>query len=162
MERGWNSRFPTLEDWDIHLSTIFTEVRLKRYLEIRGADATPTPLTIAVPALWKGLLYDREALAAATEVSQSFPVGEIDRLSRAVAREGLRAEHRGRSVAAWCSELAAIAGSSLQRMAAKTGRPDESIYLDPLREGLEAGRSPAHFWPQSGSVSEVLARCEYR
>ena len=94
MSRGLGGRFPTLHDWDVHLSTIFTEVRLKRFLEVRGADATQTPLALAVPALWKGLLYDRESLAAAVELARHFPAAELLSLAESVAL-GLRAEYRG-------------------------------------------------------------------
>ncbi len=161
MERGLDGRYPTLEDWEIHLSTVFTEVRLKRYLEIRGADATPTPLTMAVPAVWKGLLYDRQALGAATELARNFPIAEIGGLSRAVARNGLRTKYRDRAVSEWCIEAVTIAADGLKRIALASGRLDESGYLDPLRDVLATGRSPADLWPNTGSVAEVLARCEY-
>jgi glutamate--cysteine ligase len=161
MERGLEGRYPTLDDWDIHLSTVFTEVRLKQFLEIRGADATPTPLTIAVPAVWKGLLYDRQALAAAAELARAFPATEICPLSRAVARNGLRAEYRGRTIAGWCTEAVTIAAEGLKRIALASGRLDESGFLDPMREVLASGRSPGDLWPISGSTAVLLARCEY-
>lgn len=161
MEHGLDGRYPTLDDWDIHLSTVFTEVRLKKFLEIRGADATPTPLAIAVPALWKGLLYDRRALAAATELAGAFPAAEICPLSQAISRKGLSAEYRGRTVAKWCAEVATIAAEGLKRIALASGRLDEAGFLDPLHEVLASGRSPSDLWPLSGNVAEVLARCEY-
>src|SRR4029079_18361532 len=72
LNRGIDGRFPTRHDWDVHLSTMFTEARLKQFLEVRGADAAPTPLALAVPAVWKGLLYDAGALAAAAELARGF------------------------------------------------------------------------------------------
>jgi glutamate--cysteine ligase len=161
MERGWECRYPTRDDWEIHISTVFTEVRLKRYLEIRGADATPAPLTIAVPAVWKGLLYDRQALAAAAELARAFPAAEIGPLSRAVSQSGLRAEYRGRTIAGWCAEAVSLANAGLKRLALVSGRADESVYLDPLREVVESGHSPGDLWPKEGSTAELLARCEY-
>jgi glutamate--cysteine ligase len=161
MQHRWRGRCPTLEDWDIHLSTIFTEVRLKKYLEIRGADATPTPLSIAVPAVWKGLLYNRQTLIAATELARAFPASEILDLSQAVARNGLRAQHRGRTIAAWCGDVVSIAMEGLKAIAFVTGHPDESIYLDPMRELLTSGRSPGELWPSSESVAVVIEQCEY-
>src|SRR5262249_7994654 len=131
LERGFGGRYPTLDDWNIHLSTVFTEVRLKQFLEIRGADATPSPLAIAVPALWKGLLYDRHALAIATEFARSFTAAEICGLSQAIARTGLQTEYRGRKVSMWCREVVEIAADGLKRIAFTNGYADESAYLDP-------------------------------
>jgi glutamate--cysteine ligase len=161
MKHRWEGRYPTLEDWDIHISTVFTEARLKKYLEIRGADATPSPLAIAVPAVWKGLLYNRQALDAAVDLARAFPASGIPQLSRAVSRNGLRAEYRGRTIAAWCGEAVSIATDGLKGIASACGRPDESIYLDPMKEVLASGRSPGDLWPSSGGVAEVLKRCEY-
>jgi glutamate--cysteine ligase len=161
LEHGLGGRFPTLDDWDIHLSTVFTEVRLKQFLEIRGADATPSPLSIAVPALWKGLLYDRQALAAATELARAFPPTEICELSETISGHGLRANYRGRTVMAWCREVVAIATDGLKRIAFAGGHEDESGFLDPVREVLASGRSPGELWPISGSIAEIIASCEY-
>ncbi len=161
MKHRWEGRYPTLEDWDIHLSTIFTEVRLKKYLEIRGADATPTPLSISVPAVWKGLLYNRQALAAAVEFARAFPASEILSLSLGVARNGLRAEYRGRTIAAWCEDAVSLATEGLKAIPYATDQPDESIYLDPMRELLASGRSPGDLWPISGGVAEVIKQGEY-
>src|SRR4030095_1943576 len=86
LRHGIAGRFPTRHDWDVHLSTMFTEARLKRFLEVRGADATPTPLALSAPAVWKGLLYDADALAAASELARSFKPDELRGLSEAAAR----------------------------------------------------------------------------
>lgn len=161
MRHRLEGRYPTLEDWDIHLSTIFTEARLKKYLEIRGADAVPKPLALAVPALWKGLLYDGQALSAASELAKTIPAAELHRLSLLSARNGLLAEYRGRTIAEYCREAATIAGEGLKRIAATSEKPDESPYLNPLLDVLESGRSPGELWPHSSTVAEVLGRCEY-
>jgi glutamate--cysteine ligase len=155
LERGIDGRFPTRHDWDVHLSTIFTEARLKRFLEVRGADATPTPLALAVPALWKGLLYDPVALSAAVELTRGFKPEELRPLSEAVARRGLRAEHRGEPVAEWCAEVVNIADTGLKRQS------EDATFLDPLRAVLADGRSPGDRWPTTAGVPEVLAACEY-
>ena len=156
LKRGIAGRFPTRHDWDVHLSTLFTEARLKRFLEVRGADATPTPLALAVPAVWKGLLYDADALTAATELARAFKPEELHPLSEAAASLGLRAEHRGKSLRDWCREVVRIADTGLKCQG------EDVAYLDALREVLEAGRSPGDLWPTSGSVAEVLGACEYR
>ncbi len=155
LNRGIDGRFPTRHDWDVHLSTMFTEARLKTFLEVRGADATPTPLALAVPAVWKGLLYDSVALTAATELARSFKLEELRPLSEAVARRGLRAEHRGEPLAEWCGEVVAIATTGLNR------QREDATYLDALRDVLKAGRSPGELWPASGGVAEVVMACEY-
>jgi glutamate--cysteine ligase len=154
LTRGINGRFPTRHDWDVHLSTMFTEVRMKKFIEVRGADAAPTPLALAVPAVWKGLLYDAAALAAATELASHFAPTELRPLSEAVAGRGLRAEHRGRPLAGFCREAVSIARAGLQRQG------EDASFLDPLDEVLEAGRSPGAAWP-AGGVAEVLAACGY-
>jgi glutamate--cysteine ligase len=156
MTRGLGGRFPTLHDWDVHLSTVFTEARLKRFLEVRGADATPAPLALAVPALWKGLLYDRDALGAAVELAKQFPPAELCDLARDAARLGLRAEYRGESLADWCADVVALAADGLKRLG-----DSEVAFLDPLREVVAAGRPPADLWPANGTVAEVIAACEY-
>ena len=147
MERGHDERWPTLDDWELHLSTVFTEVRMKRYLEVRGADAVPTPLSLAAPALWKGLLYDCESLAAATELARSFPADEINHIARVVARHGMQASHRGRGIAVWCAEVVEVAGHGLRRIARAIGRPDESLYLDPRGTYSNPAVLPAIFGP---------------
>jgi len=157
MNHGLDGHFPTLHEWDVHISTVFTEARMKRFIEIRGADANPTPLALAVPAVWKGLLYDADALAAAIEVAAQFPSAELGSLSDAAAREGLRAEHRGKSLAYWCRDLVAIAGDGLLR----SENPAQAAFLDPLRHVIATGRSPGDRWPVGGSVADVLAVCEY-
>ena len=156
MKRGLAGGFPTLHDWDVHISTIFTEARLKRFIEVRGADATPTPLVLAVPALWKGLLYDRDSLSAAIELARHFPPAELCDLAREAARFGLRAEHHGEPLADWCGDVVALAADGLKRLGG-----DEVRFLDPLRELLESGVSPAELWPLDGSIADTIAACEY-
>lgn len=153
LNRGIDGRFPTRHDWDVHLSTMFTEARLKRFLEVRGADATTTPL--AVPAVWKGLLYDADALAAAAELARSFAPEGLRPLSEAVARRGLKASHRGKPLTDWCREIVAIAESGLKRQG------EETAYLDAPREVIESGRSPGAGWPKETGVAEVIGACEY-
>jgi glutamate--cysteine ligase len=161
MQRGIDGRYPTLHDWDIHISTVFTEARMKRFIEVRGADAGPTPLALAVPAVWKGLFYDSEALTQAANLAGQFPPTELFRLSSLAAREGLRGEYRGRTLADWCRELLDIAAPGLKRQAERTGLADESGFLDPLRAVVASGVSPGERWFHGGTVAQVLAAIEY-
>ncbi len=153
LNRGIDGRFPTRHDWDVHLSTLFTEARLKQFLEVRGADATTAPL--AVPALWKGLLYDADALTAATELARAFKPEELRPLSEAASRFGMRAEHRGKPLTDWCREVVGIADAGLKRQG------EEIAYLDVLREAIASSRSPGDLWPTGGGVAEVIGACEY-
>jgi glutamate--cysteine ligase len=156
LTRGIEGRFPTRHDWGIHLSTLFTEARLKQFLEVRGADAAPTPLAVAVPALWKGLLYDTYALAGAARLALQFPPEELRSLSDRCSRHGLRAEHRQRSLADWCGEILELAQIGLRH------QNEDVTFLDPLHEVVRSGRSPAELWPTSDRTSDLIAACEYR
>lgn len=148
LNRGIDGRFPTRHDWDVHLSTLFTEARMKRFIEVRGADATTTPVSVA--ALWKGLLYDAGALAEAERLARQLVPGELRALSEAVARHGLRAACKWGTVANVCRELLAIATTGLR------AQGEDASELD----ALSATRAPGEGWP-AGSVAGVVRACEY-
>lgn len=143
LERGHHGLRPTLADFDRHLTTLFPDVRIKKILEVRGADAVPSGLTCSLPALWKGLLYD----AAAREEARSmveYSTHEF-RLEarRDAARRGLAAEYAGRRMLDLARELTRISREGLRRIAhAGTSEPDECSFLDPVFEQLERGASP--------------------
>ncbi|PSQ92829.1 MAG: glutamate--cysteine ligase, partial [Proteobacteria bacterium SW_6_67_9] len=92
---------PTLADWEDHLTTLFPEVRIKRFMEQRGADAGPWRRLCALPALWVGLLYDETALAAAEDLVRGWSAAEVAGLQQRAGRAGLNARHRGHSLADW-------------------------------------------------------------
>lgn len=156
LTHGIGGHFPTRADWELHISTVFPEVRLKRFLEVRGADANPPALALAVPALWKGLLYDDTALSAAVALTRHFPSAELPALFEAVARDGLAATFGGRAVREWAAEVVAIAASGLRA-------DGEASYLDPAFAVLAAGTSPGGAWKARGAVgvAEVLATNGY-
>jgi glutamate--cysteine ligase len=133
----------TLDDWDRHLTTLFPEVRLKRVLEVRGADAVPPGLICALPALWKGVLYDDDALEAAWDIVRELRFEEREASLDAVARRGLTAEVGGVPVLDLARELVAIASVGLRRIGhGSDSRSDERGFLDPILEVLESGKSP--------------------
>ena len=135
---------PTMGDWADHLTTLFPEVRLKQYLEMRGADGGPWSRICALPALWAGVLYDDAALAAAWDLCRDWAVEDHERLRRDVTRLGLKAEVGGRTVQAVARDLLAIAREGLKRRERLSGGlVDESGYLAELEEIADSGITPA-------------------
>jgi glutamate--cysteine ligase len=160
--------FPDMGDWIDHLTTAFPEVRLKRFLEMRGADSGPWQRLCALPALWVGLLYDKQALEAAWDLCKRWSLAEREQLRADVPRAALKAIHRGRSVLELAKDVLVIARSGLQRRAVldHKGR-DESRFLDILDQIAADGRSPAeaklaHYngrW--NGSVDPIFSEFAY-
>lgn len=143
LESGFDGEPPTLADFDLHLTTVFPEVRLKRILEVRGADAVPPDLICALPAVWKGILYDDAALASAWSLVRDLGSEDRELGQQDVARRGLGAEIAGRPVLALARDLVAIASEGLRNIAHHgLMDPDERGFLNPLHALLEDGRSP--------------------
>jgi len=135
---------PTLKDWADHTTTIFPEVRLKQYLEMRGADSGPWSRLCALPALWMGILYDGAALAAAWDLAKDWAIEDHERLRADVARLGLKAQVGGRSVQDVAKDMLAIAGEGLKRRNRLSGGlVDESGYLSELEHIADTGVTPA-------------------
>ncbi|TAL29808.1 MAG: glutamate--cysteine ligase [Phenylobacterium sp.] len=135
---------PTLKDWADHTTTIFPEVRLKKYLEMRGADAGPWSRLCALPALWMGIFYDSQALAAAWDLCKDWKIEDHERLRADVARVGLKAQIAGRSVQEVAKDMVAISRSGLKnRNRLSGGMVDESGYLAELEHIAETGVTPA-------------------
>jgi glutamate--cysteine ligase len=140
LEQGWRGERATMRDWEIHLSTLFPEVRLKRYIEVRGADSTPLHHAAALGALWRGLLDDADARAATWALVSSWPYVERLRLRREVPVGGLAVKAGGRLLAELAVELCRIARDGLARL--PSGAEDQPL-LDPLAEYAAASRCPA-------------------
>lgn len=126
---------PTMGDWTNHLSTLFPDVRLKRFLEMRGADGGPWRRICALPAFWVGLLYDEAALDAADQLTKNWTLAEVSALRDAVPMAGLKAEFRGDALYETAREIIGIskAGLKSRNRLNKEGQ-DESIFLSPLDE----------------------------
>src|SRR5437773_41793 len=135
---------PTLSDWANHLSTIFPEVRLKRYLEMRGADGVPWGRLPALPAFWVGLLYDNDSLEAAWDLVKHWNAHERQALRDDVPRFGFKARIRDRYLFEIAKECLVLSHSGLRRRGRvdHLGR-DESRHLEPLERIMDSGRTPA-------------------
>jgi len=159
---------PTIKDWEDHMTTAFPEVRLKRFLEMRGADGGPWGELCALPALWVGLLYHQESLDAAWDIARNWTMEERLKLRHDVPRDGLKATIGGRSVQSLALELLDLsrAGLSARKRMGSAG-DNETGYLEPLQRTAESGKTPAELklerfhtvW--SGSVDPVFAEFAY-
>ena len=158
----------TISDWANHISTIFPEVRLKRYLEMRGSDSGPWRWLPALPAYWVGLLYDDDSLAAAWDLVKDWSAEERQTLRDEVPRLGFQATIQGRSILQLAKATLAISEQGLRRRRRldPNGR-DETRYLRPLQEFLARGITPAeellekYHGPWGGSVEPIFAEYAY-
>ncbi len=133
-----------VSDWANHLTTLFPEVRLKRYIEMRGADAGPLRMLNALPAFWVGLLYDPSSLDAAYEMVRGWTAGERQQLRDDVPRLGLSATIAGRTAKDVARDALHLSQKGLRarnRLDAKLR--DESRFLEPLTAIVESGRGEA-------------------
>jgi glutamate--cysteine ligase len=159
---------PSIKDWADHTTTIFPEVRLKQYLEMRGADSGPWSRLCALPALWMGIFYDSAALAAAWDLCKHWKIDDHERLRADVARVGLKAEIAGRSVQDVAKDMLAIAREGLKRRNRLSGGLiDESGYLGELDEIAASGVTPAerllelYDGPWAGDAGKVFESFAY-
>jgi glutamate--cysteine ligase len=135
---------PTTKDWADHSTTAFPEVRLKSFLEMRGADGGPWNRVCALPAFWVGLLYDDAALDAAWDLVRDFNLTELHALREGVPKQALNLRFRDGSLRDLARQTLAIAAHGLQRRARHNRHgADERVHLDPLIEIVEVGQTPA-------------------
>ena len=135
---------PTLNDWSDHMTTAFPEVRLKKFLEMRGADSGPWGRICALPAFWVGLLYDDVALDAAWDLVKDFSMDERNALRDGVPKLALKVPFRGGTLLDLAREAVKISAAGLQRRAVlNSSGADESGFLTPLIEVAESGETSA-------------------
>ena len=158
----------TLKDWSDHLTTLFPEVRLKTYLEMRGADCGPQTSICALPALWGGIFYDDAALEAAWDLCKHWTSEQKRALRLDAARIGLKAEIAGRSLKDVAADLVAIAKSGLKaRGCLNGGMLDETTFLTGLEDIADSGLTPAdrllelYHGPWGGRVEPVFDYLAY-
>jgi glutamate--cysteine ligase len=148
LKEGYRGLQPIYADWALHLTSIFTEVRLKTYVEIRGADSVPPALAIALAAFWKGILYDEWARRDAWKLVSSHSFERRLAFQREVALKGLEARLGGTSARELAAELVRLGRGGLERMPSQPQGPPacvgEAAFLDPLEEiVLKRGEVPA-------------------
>jgi glutamate--cysteine ligase len=135
---------PTLADWKDHLSTAFPEVRLKTFLEMRGADAGPWSSICALPAFWVALLYDQSALDACWDLVKDWTIQEHDALRRDVPKLGLKTPFRSGTLQDVARRVMAIAEAGMKARAQLDGAGiDERAFLKELHEIADSGLTPA-------------------
>ena len=135
---------PTMKDWADHMTTAFPEVRLKKYLEMRGADGGPWNRLCALPAFWVGLLYDDESLDAAWDLVKDFTMAERNALRDGVPKHALKLPFRGATVRELALDALKIAGNGLaRRNRLNAGGATEAVFLEPLLEFAMANETPA-------------------
>ena len=143
---------PTLSDWADHLTTAFPEARLKKFIEMRGADGGPWRRLCALPALWVGLLYDQNALDAAWDLARHWDAETREALRVAASVDGLAAETHGVKMLDLAREVVTLAEAGLKARARPGAGglvPDETHFLNALKDSIDSGQTPA---------DELLAR----
>jgi glutamate--cysteine ligase len=165
---GLPGEHATISDWANHVSTIFPEVRLKRYLEMRGADGGPWRRLPALPAYWVGILYDDDSLEAAWDLVKDWTAAERQKLRDEVPRLGFAATIAGQSVLHLAKTTIALAGHGLARRRRLDARgQDERRFLRPIEEYVGRGITPAEellakfHGPWDGSVEPVFKEYAY-
>jgi glutamate--cysteine ligase len=158
----------TTSDWANHISTIFPEVRLKRYLEMRGADSGSLPNLLALPAFWVGLLYDESCLDAAWDLVKDWSAEDRQKLRDDVPKQGLATKVHNRTVFEVATEALKLARAGLvRRKHLDAGGRDETRYLEVLEDRLARGTTAAEellakfHGPWNGSVEPIYAEEAY-
>ncbi len=142
--KGFEGVYPSLQDWEDHMTTPFPEVRLKHFIEMRGADGGPWSRLCALPALWVGLLYDSESQNEAWDLIKDWTTGEMQCLRASVPKYALKTQFRGRPLQDIAKHMVEIAGNGLKRRRIASGtKGDECSYIETLQEIAESGISPA-------------------
>ena len=141
---GFDGEKATLADFELHLTTLFPDVRLKQYLEVRCVDAQSPDRMTAVTAFWKGLIYSKTARAAVIKLFKKVSETDLQNGYSILPEKGLQSDLAGRSLLDWARDLTAIAFAGLSEQTTSFEQRNESVFLEPLLSDLEKGRSPAN------------------
>jgi glutamate--cysteine ligase len=161
IEDGIDGHFPTEEDWELHMTSVFPEVRIKRTIEVRGADCVSHDLALSFCTLFSGLLYAPKALDRALELSQRFSAHHDVATRFSIAcTHGLEGELGGKKMSSWAEELVDIAQSGIEEW-----QPESRQLLTPLIEQVQTGESPAvqllRNWKKNPSPEGLLPTLAY-
>ncbi len=144
LNHGHKGHYAMIDDWELHLTTLFPEVRIKRYMEVRPADSQPPQFMLALPALIKGVLYDSDCLQAAWDLVKGWSWDERMEVYNDSHRYALKARIRRFSLLDLAKDLFEIAWEGLRRQGVLNGNAeDETVYLKPLKDLLFQGKCPA-------------------
>lgn len=158
LKHGWRSEHATMEDWELHLSTLFPDSRLRHYVETRTADAGPLSMVSALPCLWRGLLYDTDAFQAVHDFVKTWTFDELMGLRQQVPPSGIHGTFRRFSLYSLLAELLQIAEHGLQRLQAS----EEMRCLQPLWSIVDNKQSVADqimdAWKQTQGEPAALAQ----
>jgi glutamate--cysteine ligase len=161
---------PTLSDWADHMTTVFPEARVKKFIEMRGADGGPWKRLCALPALWVGLLYDQGALDAAWDLVKGWDHETREGLRRAAAKDALAGEARGIGLRALSARVLEIAEAGLKARARPSHsgvHADEAYFLGVLRESVASGEVLAdellekYYGPWDGDLTRIYGDYSY-
>ena len=161
---------PRISDWADHLTTIFTEARIKSFIEMRGADGGPWRRICALPALWVGLLYDQQSLDESRELTKSWTAETRESMRVEASRNGLKGRAGPYDLGDLALRILDIAESGLRRRSKPGARglvPDETHFLDPLREIAESRETPAdellrkYHEEWQGDLSQIYSEYSY-
>ena len=168
MEKGLDGRKATMADWKNHLNTIWPEVRLRNFMEMRGADNGSAEMIKALPAFWVGLLYDKEALNAAYEMVCDWTDEDREYLRTETPRTGLQTPFMGGTVQDIAKNCLALSEAGLKRRNIKDANGnDESVYLAPMHEIADSGKNCAvrllekFYGKWKGDVDKVYEEMDY-
>ncbi len=143
VDEGWGRYEPTMADFELHLTTAFPEIRLKQFIEVRGADGGPRGQILALPALWKGLLYHDSSRRRARALLDDISPERHVELFHDVYRDGLRAETPDGTVREMARDLLKWSREGLEALADREGYESEAKYLEPLESIVDSGRTLA-------------------
>jgi len=140
-------QFPTMDDWELHATTVYPEVRLKGFLEMRGADAGGKPWICALPALWKGLLYDETAMQRAWDMVADWTYEEVVSMRNMVPERAFNTPFRNTTLLPLAETMLAIASDGLERLNCLSPEgQNETVHLLPLMDAVTHGQTQAERW----------------
>ncbi len=156
----------TISDWINHLSTIFTEVRLKSYMEVRGADAGKWDMICALPAFWTGILYDEDNLNSLWSQTEAWPKEDILELYNDVPKKGLQSNFMGKDLSKIGTWLLDISATGLNKRGfLNSDGQDESIHIEKLNRIIQEKKTPADVliddFKKTGEIKSILNQRYY-